>query len=371
MRNVPAGYSREVLLGTGRSGRVWRARQDDIGRMVALKEVPCHDAAEREALRREAAAIGLRELPCLPRLHAVEFGSGRGWIVQEYVHGVSVESLRKSGMEPEEARAIARLVVEAVASLHLSGRSHGDLDPGHLLVDASGRLRLIDLGFSAARTESVRGGSSGYLAPEAGRADADPLSSEIWGLGVLLHEILCGTRPGPRGPDREALARHGSWQGLVEGCLAGDPSHRPGATKLLEALGAPGSTAQALFERVGVQADVELARKLKEAGREALSRRDPRCAWEYLEEAAKIDPDDAETLDLLAKVRFGTPGRSLVPWGVALAIALGCLAGGWWFLSRSEAPPPRVLLRSESRDDRLRMPSRPQSSLPLREGWSP
>lgn len=371
MRMVPAGYSRGVLLGSGRSGRVWRARQDDIGRMVALKEVPCHDAAEREALRREAAAIGLRELPCLPRLHAVEFGSGRGWIVQEYVHGVSVDSLRKSGMEPEEARAIARLVVEAVASLHLSGRSHGDLDPGHLLVEASGRLRLIDLGFSAVRTESVRGGASGYLAPEAGRADADPLSTEIWGLGVLLHEILCGTRPGPRGPDREGLSRHGRWQAVVEGCLAGDPSRRPGAARLLEALGEPEGSAQALFEMVGVQADVELARKLKEGGREALSRRDPRGAWEYLEEAARFDPDDAETLDLLAKVRFGTPRRSLVPWGVALAIASGCLAGGWWYLSRHEDPPPRLQLPSESREDRLRAPARPNKPLPLREGWSP
>lgn len=370
MKRVPAGYSREVLLGSGRSGRVWRARQDDVGRMVALKEVSCRDAAQREALRREAAAIGKGEIACLPRLHTLEFGSGKGWIVQEYVHGISVDSLRQSGLEPAEARWLARTVVDAIAALHRGGRSHGDLDPGHLILEPSGRLRMIDLGFSADRTESVRGGSSGYLPPEAGTPESEPLSSDIWGLGVLLHEILCGARPGPRGPDREALARHGSWADRIGSCLTADPSRRIRANDLVASLDPAEPAPRTLLERVAVQADVELARRLKEGGREALARHDAQGAWERLQEAANLDPDDIETFDLLKRVRFGSSPRSKAPWIAAVAVFVLALAGGVaWYLDREDrvlAPTP--IVRHRDPEDRLRTPGTSPIPLPLREG---
>lgn len=371
MKRVPAGYSREVLLGSGRSGKVWRARQDDIGRMVALKEVPCRGAAEREALRREAAAIGQDEIPCLPRLHTVEFGSGRGWLVQEHVHGVALESLLKSGLEPTEARWLAGALVEAIAMLHRSGRSHGDLDPGHILLEPSGRLRLVDLGLSAGKTESVRGGSVGYLPPESGTDGADPLAGDVWSLGVLLHEILCGTRPGPRGPDREALARHGEWAARVESCLAPDPARRNDAARLLAGIEAREPVPQALLERVAVQADVELARLLKEGGREALSRDEPIEAWEYLQEAVNLDPDDVETFELLKRVRLGGSPRAKWPWIAALgAILLGLSAGVLLYLDETDSVPPRPVPRHRDPEDRLRAPGSAPAPLPLREGAS-
>lgn len=371
MKRVPAGYSREVLLGSGRSGKVWRARQDDVGRMVALKEVPCRDAAERDALRREASAIAQCEIPCLPRLYTVEFGSGRGWIVQEHVHGVALESLLKTGLEPAESRWLAASLVEAVASLHRAGRSHGDLDPGHILLEPSGRLRLVDLGLSAGKTESVRGGSAGYLPPEAGTGASDPLAADVWSLGVLLHEILCGTRPGPRGPDLEALARHGDWVGRVETCLAPEPARRIDAPTLASGIGERASPPGGLLERVAAQADVELARRLKEGGREALERAEPLEAWERLQEAVDLDPDDVETFELLKRVRFGESPRARWPLFAALvAILLGIAAGSFLYLDWTDPVPPVPVPRHRDPEGRLRAPGSTSVPLPLREGTS-
>jgi len=371
-RSVPEGFSREVLLGSGRSGRVWRAHQDDVGRMVALKEVPCRSGLDRDALRREAVAIGSKELLCLPRLYSVEFGAGRGWIVQEYIHGVSVSSLHHGGLEPDEARWLAHSVVVAIAALHGAGRSHGDLDPGHLILEPSGRLRMIDLGLSVAKTESVRGGSSGYLAPESGRPDADPLAAEIWGLGVLLHELLCGTRPGHRGPDREGLSRIGRWRDIVLSCLSSEPAQRPKASALVEVLDDQGPLPFALLQRVGAQADVDLARRLKETGRSALGRKNPRAAWDCLSEAANLDPDDAETLDLLSHVRLGPSRRPLIPWlavGLVASLALGLFA--WWTLSSGEPPNPTLGIPTRPMEERLSPQITTSTPLPLREGRSP
>lgn len=372
VRRVPVGFSREVLLGAGRSGRAWRAREDDIGRMVCLKETPCRTAADREALRREAAATDSAAVSCLPRLHAVEFGPGRGWIVQEYIHGISIESLRQAGLEPEEARWIAWSAIEAVSSLHGAQRAHGDLDPGHLLVEPSGRVRMIDLGLSASKTESVKGGSSGYLPPEAGTSGASPLASEIWALGVLLHELLCGTRPGPRGPDLDALSRHGDrWREAVLACLTPIPSARPGARSLLDGLGGADPLPPLLLGRVAVQADVELARRLKEGGRECLSRRDARGAWDRLQEAANLDPDDGETLALLGQVRLDAGRRNLAPWialgAFAVAFAIAC---AWWYL-RPDAPEPVPAAPRHSIEDRIQMAPERSAPLPLREGRTP
>lgn len=368
MRRVPIGYSREVLLGSGRFGRVWRARQDEVGRMVALKEVSCRTAQEKEAMRREAAAIGDGELPCLPRLYSVEFEAKRGWIVQEYIHGVSISTLRATGLDPRDARPVAGAVVQAIADLHRSGRAHGDLDPGHLILEPRGRIRMIDLGFSTVRTESVRGGAVGYLAPEFGKGRIDPLASEIWGMGVLLHELLCGSRPGPQGPDFEALARHGSWMGVVAACLSRDPRARPCAQDILASLEPVEPLPESLLQRVAVQADVELAVRLKEGGREALSRGDGKGAWDRLQEAANLDPEDSETLDLLAGVRIDAPRRTLLPWmalAVAASLAVGLVA--WWM--RAEPPPPPAVPRSHrSVEDRISPVLEPRTPLPLREG---
>lgn len=366
MKRVPAGYSRATLLGTGRSGRVWRARQDDIGRFVALKEVPCRTAAEKDALRREAAAMGAGDLACLPRLHGVEIEGGRGWIVQEYVHGVSVGALRNLGLDASEAQALAHAAVGVVAALHASGRSHGDLDPGHLILEPSGRMRTIDLGFSSARTESVRGGSSGYMPDEAGKSGADPLAAEIWGLGVLLHEILCGARPGPRGPDTEALARHGRWSEAVSACLCSTPMARPRAAALLAFVGDPPGFPPGLLERVGTLADVELARRLSGAGREALQKGDGRAAWDLLQEAATLDPDDTETLDLLARVRIGPPHRRVIPW-IAAGLAAVLVAGvAFWRTGWRDDRLPVVPMPHRSVDDRL-APAAEAAPLPLRD----
>lgn len=365
-RSLPKGYSLGVLVGSGVTGNVWRVREDGSNRRVAIKVAVGSEEARRH-LEREASVLRSVEADCLPKLHSVESSPRRAWMAMEYIHGVSVKRLVSMGLSRGESDWLAGAVVSAVAELHRAGRVHGDLDPEHLILESNGQVRLVDLGGSVCLTGNVIGGSSGYMAPEAANPDADPSKAEAWSVGVVLHEILCGRRPGPSGADREALRKSDRWFRSVVACLSGVPTERPDL-EVLQVIASGGTTPpEGFLGRVGLEADLELARRLREASARSLSRGRSREAWDLLAESVELDPDDAESVGKLGEIRISDSSWWKHPVvAVVAAVLFVALLVGMWALLWDDPPP--VSPGGTPREERLREGATPMDPLPLRDG---
>lgn len=374
-RVLPTGYSRGVLIGKGAFGTVFRAREDDLGRWVALKEVPHGDAAARD----EAQALAAAPLACLPAVYGIQSGRRSDWIAMEYVHGVSMRDAISQGLDPFEAAALAAGTVRSLAVLHRSGRAHGDLKPENLIVEPDGRVRLVDLGMAAAATESVQGGSVGYIAPERGTPRCDARRADLWSLGVVLHEILVGARPavmeGAHGWKR--LRKEGAdWVPLVDLLLRDDPARRPvSAESVLSELPAVEPLPPPVLERIREQADRALARRMVDEASYRLRHGEPSEALGFLQQALELDPDQSDAMALLPRIRLDKKRLGVVP-RVAIAAAVCAVVAIGLFLavSRSDRARTATVKVSPTDDsglaDRLRPDrgARTRESLPLREG---
>lgn len=368
MTAIPVGYSRSVLVGAGAFGEVFRAREDAAGRWVALKRLRLSDHARAEAT---ALAAGL---PCLPALYSLFSARGSDWISMEYVHGLPLGELSRLEPGDDDAARVAAGLVRAMASLHAWGAAHGDLKPENILLEPDGGIRLLDLGFSASVTASAPGASAGYAAPEAGSKGVDPRRSDLWSLGLTLHEILAGARPGPRErasgwPRLRAVAP--GWIAIVDSLLWEDPARRPSSAEALLPDLPDLGWSEALAERVEGEADRRLAGLLAaEAGR-LVQRGRSREALPLLQESLHLDPDQNLSLDLLSRLRL-EPRRSR-RWAWTAAAAAFLVAATVLAISlRDSTEDADVLPRSDSLMDRVRAPAPAggEQDMPLRERGS-
>lgn len=374
-RVLPNGYSRGVLIGKGAFGTVFRAREDGLGRWVALKEVPHGDAAARD----EAQALAAAPLACLPAIHGIQSGRRSDWIAMEYVHGVSMRDAISQGLDPLEAAALAVETVRSLSVLHRSGRAHGDLKPENLIVEPDGRVRLVDLGMATAATESVQGGSVGYIAPERGTPRCDPRRADLWSLGVVLHEILVGVRPAAQEAAngwKRLRKEGGDWVPLVDLLLRDDPSRRPvSAESVLSELPPVEPLAPSVLERIREQADRALARRMVDEATYRLRHHEPAQALGYLQQALELDPDQSDAMAMLPRIRLDKK-RPHVALRLAIAAALCAIVAIGLFVavSRTNHTKAATVKVSPSDDpgigDRLRLDrgARTRQSLPLREG---
>src|SRR5262245_43694127 len=208
----------DALVAVGGLGEVWRARRDDT--IAALKRLHTHLARNDEALRQ--FSVEQRLATTLPQhanvVHGFEAGDvdGRPYVVLELVEG---EDLRRivappaTKQNPTPAPAViphARVIqlvaaaCDGVAHLHEAGFVHGDVCPGNLMVattPAGDRVVLIDLGVARAIGEAgaVRG-THAYMAPEQVRGEAWTRATDVFALGVVLWELIAGSRLFHRGP---------------------------------------------------------------------------------------------------------------------------------------------------------------------------
>lgn len=376
--DLPQGFSRAVPIGEGAFGVVFRARQDDLGRWVALKEIRRGDKSARE----EAQALAAAPLACLPTVFGLVAGKRSDWISMEYVHGVSLRDLMHLGLDPRESAGLCAALVRSVAILHAAARSHGDIKPENAILQPDGKVRLVDLGFSASASGvAVQGGSVGYLAPEIGSGGCDPRRADIWSIGVVLHELLVGARPSPteRGGGWKRLAHDApDWIPLIDLLLREDPSRRPSSVDVVlgELPDAP-AFGVAFLERVREQADRNLAsRMVQEAGR-LLDERIPSAALVLLQQALELDPDQSAALAMLPRVRLGAKvpsgsRRRLVLFAVATALVAAVVAGALLHrprATRGTRPLPVEIVETKERlrADKNRQDRRP-GAVPLREG---
>lgn len=189
----------ERYLGRGAVGRTFVARDERLGRRVAIKEIPL--AGSPSAALREARLAATVRHPRVVAVHDVLASDGAALIVAEFVPGGSLaDRLAEAGrMRSEEGVAFVTGVLEGLAALHAAGIVHGDLAPGNILLDADGP-KITD--FGVARTGVTRMappgfavGTPGVMAPEQLAGRAATFQSDVFAVGALARMALRSLPP--------------------------------------------------------------------------------------------------------------------------------------------------------------------------------
>lgn len=204
------------LLGRGGMGAVYKARQRDLDRLVALKILrPGLDADPgfAERFTREARALAQLNHPGIVTLY--EFGktsAGRYFILMEFVDGMNLRQLLAAGrLSPREALAIVPPLCDALQYAHDRGLIHRDIKPENLLIDRLGRIKIADFGIARLASEGRDGppgrpsenptfsevaGTPAYMAPEQrDHPAAVDHRADLYALGVVLYQMLTGELP--------------------------------------------------------------------------------------------------------------------------------------------------------------------------------
>jgi serine/threonine protein kinase len=202
-------YEVEGLLGQGGMGAVYKARDPELERTVAVKTVsPILLSSEElrreylERFRREARAAGRLSHPNIVSVYDLGVDGDTVFFVMEYVPGVSLETILKENpvLPVSQAVSIVEQVASGLEEAHRQGIVHRDVKPANVFIDERGRVKVGD--FGVARIEGseltqtgVGLGTPGYSAPEVLRGGMATARSDVFALGVLAYRLFSGKRP--------------------------------------------------------------------------------------------------------------------------------------------------------------------------------
>lgn len=199
----------EILdrVGAGAMGTVFKARHRKLSRLVALKVLRPSLARDRryvERLRREARLVASLNHPHIVTGFDLGEEGGYHFFVMEFVEGKSLRTaLAERGLFPEDfVRKVAQQVAQALAHAHACGIIHRDIKPANLLLDATGNLKLTDLGLAKGPTDmtltrdGATVGTPQYISPEQARNPQDvDVRSDLYSLGATLYHLATGVPP--------------------------------------------------------------------------------------------------------------------------------------------------------------------------------
>ncbi len=233
-------YTIERRLGAGGMGEVWRARDQRLGRDVAIKLLLPHPSNTQErarAFEQEARAVGSLNHVNVVTVHDVGEHRGAPYLVTECLEGHSLRVLLSQGaLTLDAALDIAVQVARGLCAAHERGIVHRDLKPENVFLTFDGRAKILDFGLatqshprSKENSSMVLAGTAGYMAPEQFCGEAVDARADIFAFGVILHEMLTGRRPpssAPSMPPAVAQPALQSSTALLQRCLAPAPSER-------------------------------------------------------------------------------------------------------------------------------------------------
>lgn len=249
----------EVLdvLGSGGMATVWKARDTELNRIVAIKRPhPAPDgSAVHERFRREARAAATVSHPNLVTVHDVGTDADGPYLVMEFVDAGSLAQVEWS-----RARAIriGSDIAGALAALHSAGIVHRDVKPANILVPEGGAM-LTDFGIARAgddaalTQEGTTFATPAYAAPEViAHGDHTP-ASDVYALGAVLREMILGRRVTPTN-DTQVLIADDLWAPLLDRAMSPRPEERPSASVFAADLRAlPGSAGLPPTTALGVE----------------------------------------------------------------------------------------------------------------------
>jgi len=203
----------EILgpIGAGGMGEVWRARDTELDREVAVKVLPesfADDSVRLERFQREAKALAALSHPNLLDIYDVGSADGLHYAVTELLKGDTLrERIAPTGLPWQKVTEIGGAVADGLAATHGRGIVHRDLKPENLFLTADGRVKILDFGLAAvheeaspdARTATITEagtvmGTPGYMSPEQVKGQQADARSDIFALGCVLYEMVSGHR---------------------------------------------------------------------------------------------------------------------------------------------------------------------------------
>ncbi|MFI2029682.1 serine/threonine-protein kinase [Streptomyces buecherae] len=263
-RLLAGRYRLGEVLGRGGMGTVWRARDETLGRTVAVKELRFPSSVDEDEKRRLITRT-LREAKAIARIRSngavtvydVVDEDDRPWIVMELIEGRSLaDVVRDDGaLTPRRAAEVGLAVLDVLRAAHREGILHRDVKPSNVLIADDGRVVLTDFGIAqvegdpSVTSTGMLVGAPSYIAPERARGHRPGPPSDLWSLGGLLYAAVEGVPPydkstaiatltavmtEPLDPPKNA----GMLEEVIYGLLAKDPTHRlddAGARALLTA----------------------------------------------------------------------------------------------------------------------------------------
>jgi serine/threonine protein kinase len=214
-------YEIVAPLGAGGMGEVYRSRDSRLGRDVALKVIPHESSHDSERIRRfelEARAAGTLSHPNVCAVYDLGTHEGSPFVVMELLEGESLRELIQRGTVPfRKALDYAAQAAEGLAAAHAKGIVHRDLKPENLFVTKDGRVKVLDFGLAkltGAEASAIAPGpmaettppgtmtspgailgTTAYLSPEQIRGESVDARTDVFSLGIVLYEMLCGRRP--------------------------------------------------------------------------------------------------------------------------------------------------------------------------------
>jgi serine/threonine-protein kinase len=201
-----AQYEILELLGASAMGEVYKARDQRLGRIVALKFLPADLARDPSARRRflhEAQAVAQLDHPNVATIYEVgESEGGRAYLALAFYEGETLQRKLEGGPLPlPEAVRIARQIARGLAAAHQRQIVHRDVKPANVVILPDGTVKLLDFGLAkmVGATSLTRLGASpgtpAYKSPEQTRGEKVDRRSDLWALGVVLYEIVTGRQP--------------------------------------------------------------------------------------------------------------------------------------------------------------------------------
>ncbi len=271
-------YVVEAIIGRGGMGLVVRAHDRTLGETVAIKIVRAEYTGQTIWAQRLAREVKLaRQLhhPNVCRVFDFEQADGRVFLVMELATQETLRDEIAAGLTRArplgETLADVRAVAAGLAAIHDAGIVHRDISPQNLLRMGDGRLVLSDFGLAtdpSESTTSLRGGTIAYMAPEIVRGGRAGFASDIWALGVVVHEAVFGDKPTWRGNRRAEIVApelgrplSRAERGILEvcrACTAAEPERRPASAAAVAARLTEAALGRRDWRRLGVRAGVAL-----------------------------------------------------------------------------------------------------------------
>lgn len=200
-------FELQTRLGRGSFGIVYKARDTELERIVALK-IPRRDrlsAEECERFLHEAQAVAQLNHPNIVSVHEVGRDEGAVFIVSDFIDGVTLADwLTARQLKDREAVELLIKIVRALAHAHRAGIIHRDLKPSNVMLDADGEPYIMDFGVAKRVTADASMtadgdilGTPAYMAPELARGEGRAVDgrTDLYSVGVMLFEMLTGERP--------------------------------------------------------------------------------------------------------------------------------------------------------------------------------
>jgi serine/threonine protein kinase len=251
-RLVAGRYRLLRLLGSGGMGTVWRARDEVLGREVAVKEVTfprglsdADRAVLVERTRREARAAARLDHPSAVTVYDVVEQDGAPYLVMELVEARTLaDVVREDGpLSPQRTAQVGLALLGALEAAHARGIVHRDVKPSNVMVRDDGRVVLTDFGIATSTGDSsitstgLLLGSPAYIPPERARGKPPEPASDLWSLGATLFTAVEG-RPPYSGDEpiltvtavvtgeHEPFVAAGPLEPVLEGLLEKEPALR-------------------------------------------------------------------------------------------------------------------------------------------------